>query len=98
MRSLIGLVFISSAFAQTPPPAKTAAPVLVSVKDEAWGYITAALGEKNPDTRLQAVQSMGLIGVHEPYTSTLEGMLTDKDVQVRVATVQSLVDLKNNWP
>jgi HEAT repeat protein len=95
MRSLIGLIFISSAFAQTPPPAKPAPPALVSVKDEAWGYITAALQEKNPDTRLQAVQAMGLIGVHEPYISTLVAMLDDKDVQVRVATVQSIVDLKN---
>src|SRR5271166_3385159 len=94
MKLLIGLVFISSAFAQTPAD-KPAPAALVSVKDEAWGYITAALGEKNPDTRLQAVQAMGLIGVHEPYISTLEGMLSDKDVQVRVATVQSLVDLKN---
>jgi HEAT repeat protein len=53
------------------------------------------LQDKNPDTRVQAVQAMGLIGVHEPYISTLVGMLDDKDVQVRVATVQSLVDLKN---
>ena len=94
MKSLAGLVFVSTLFAQ-PPAAKPTAPVLVSVKDEAWGYITAALIEKNPDTRLQAVQSMGLIGVHEPYVSTLIGMLNDKDVQVRVATVQSIVDLKN---
>lgn len=85
MRSLLGLIFISGVVAQTTAP----------VKDQAWGYITDALKDKNPDTRLQAVQSMGLIGVHEPYISTLEGMLDDKDVQVRVATVQSLVDLKN---
>jgi HEAT repeat protein len=94
MRSLIGLILISSAFAQTPT-ATPAAPPVISVKDEAWGYITAALSEKNPDTRLQAVQAMGLIGVHEPYISTLERMLTDKDLQVRIATVQSLVDIKN---
>jgi HEAT repeat protein len=67
----------------------------MALKDQAWGYLTEALKDKNPDTRLQAVQSMGLIGVHEPYVSTLEGMLDDKDVQVRVAAVQSLVDLKN---
>ncbi len=85
MRSLFGLILISSAFAQTAAP----------VKDQAWSLITAALSDKNPDTRLQAVQSLGLIGVHEPYISTLEGMLNDKDVQVRVAAVQSLVDLKN---
>jgi HEAT repeat protein len=91
MKNLFGLIVISSLFAQTPAPSPV--PVL---KDRAWGLITDALAEKNPDTRLQAVQAMGLIGVHEPYISTLEGMLADKDVQVRVATVQSLVDLKNN--
>lgn len=94
MRSLTVLILISSAFAQTSA-VKPAPPAFAPVKDEAWGYITAALAEKNPDTRLQAVQAMGLIGAHEPYISTLEGMLTDKDVQVRVATVQSLVDIKN---
>jgi HEAT repeat protein len=94
MRSLIGLTFIWSAFAQTSA-VKPAPPAFAPVQDEAWGYITAALSDKNPDTRLQAVQAMGLIGVHEPYISTLEGMLDDKDVQVRVATVQSLVDIKN---
>jgi HEAT repeat protein len=83
MKSLIGLIFVSSVFAQTP------------VKEQAWGIITDSLKDKNPDTRVQAVQSMGLIGAHEPYTSTLEAMLDDKDVQVRVAVVTSLVDLKN---
>jgi len=65
------------------------------MKDKAWGIISDSLKDKNPDTRVQAVQSMGLIGVHEPYISTLNGMLDDKDVQVRVAVVTSLVDLKN---
>jgi len=85
MKFLLGLVFISGAFAQAPVP----------LKDQAWTIISDGLGDKNPDTRVQAVQSMGLIGAHEPYTSTLAGMLNDKDVEVRVATVTSLVDLKN---
>ena len=89
MRSLVGFIVISSAFAQTP------APVVAPLKDQAWSIITDALQDKNPDTRVQAVQSLGLIGVHEPYISTLNGMLDDKDVEVRVATVTSLVDLKN---
>src|SRR5580700_3242198 len=87
MRVLIGFIFVSIGFAQTPAPAP--------LKDQAWSIITDALGDKNPDTRVQAVQSMGLIGVHEPYISTLEASLDDKDVEVRVATVTSLVDLKN---
>ncbi len=85
MKIAVGLILISGAFGQPVVPAK----------EQAWGYLTDALADKNPDTRLQAVQSMGLIGVHEPYLSALEAMLDDKDVQVRVATVQSLVDLKN---
>jgi HEAT repeat protein len=91
MRSLVGLIFISIAFAQEPAPATPPVPL----KDRAWSIITDSLQDKNPDTRVQAVQSMGLIGVHEPYVSTLVGMLDDKDVEVRVATVTSLVDLKN---
>jgi HEAT repeat protein len=83
MRFFVGIVFVSSLFAQAP------------VKDQAWAIITDALKDKNPDTRVQAVQAMGLIGAHEPYVSTLVGMLDDKDVQVRVATITSLVDLKN---
>jgi HEAT repeat protein len=85
MKYVIGLIFASYLFAQSEIP----------VKDRAWGIITDSLKERNPDTRVQAVQSMGLIGVHEPYISTLDGMLDDKDVQVRVAVVTSLVDLKN---
>ena len=74
----------AGAFGQTQP-----------VKKQAWSLISDALTDKNPDTRVQAVQSMGLIGVHEPYLSALEGMLEDKDVQVRVAAITSLVDMKN---
>ncbi len=85
MRYVFGLIFVSYLFAQSE----------TSVKDRAWGTITDSLKDKNPDTRVQAVQAMGLIGVHEPYISTLDGMLDDKDVQVRVAVVSSLVDLKN---
>lgn len=96
MRSLVGIIFSFSAFAQTPAPAAAAAhPLSNQVTDQAWSIISDALGDKNPDTRVQAVQSMGLIGVHEPYISTLQAMLDDKDVEVRVATVTSLVDLKN---
>jgi HEAT repeat protein len=84
MKYILSFVIASGAFAQEQP-----------VKDRAWGLITDSLKDKNPDTRLQAVQSMGLIGAHEPYLSALVAMLDDKDVQVRVAAVQSLLDIKN---
>lgn len=87
MKSLAGIILVSSLIAQPPAP--------LPLKDQAWNIMTEALKDKNPDTRVQAVQSLGLIGAHEPYISTLEGMLDDKDFEVRVATVTSLVDLKN---
>lgn len=85
MKRLVGLICISALYGQTP----------VALKDQAWSLIADSLQDKNPDTRVQAVQAMGLIGVKEPYISTLAGMLEDKDVEVRVTTVSSLVDLKN---
>lgn len=91
MRSLIVFIVTSIAYGQTP----AAAPAPVPLQDRAWSIITDALNDKNPDTRVQAVQSLGLIGVREPYISILAAMLDDKDVEVRVATVTSLVDLKN---
>lgn len=63
--------------------------------ERARTYLDTALKSSNPDTRKQAVQALGLIGPREPYISWLEGMLDDKDVEVKLATVASLVDLKN---
>ncbi len=55
-----------------------------------------ALKSNNPETRQQAVQALGLVGPHEPYQSELATMLDDPDVQVRVSTVFSLADLKDD--
>jgi HEAT repeat protein len=56
----------------------------------------AALGDKNPDTRKQAVAALGLIGPREPYLSQIANALNaDKDVPVRLAAVASLVDIKD---
>ena len=63
--------------------------------DLARGFLEASLKDKNPDTRKQAVEALGLVSVRQPYLSELEGMLDDKDVDVRLATITSLVDLKN---
>ena len=53
-----------------------------------------ALQDKNPDTRMQAVAAMSLAAVKEPVFARLEGMLQDKDVQVREAAVASLAEVK----
>ena len=53
------------------------------------------LTDKNPDVRKRAVSSLGLIGPREPYLSQLASSLADKDMQVRLAAVASLVDLRD---
>lgn len=53
-----------------------------------------ALGEKNPDTRKEAAAALGLAGAREPYLTELGGMLDDKDLYVRLAALQSTVDLR----
>ncbi len=67
----------------------------VSDHDLARGFLDASLKDKNPDTRKQAVEALGLVSVREPYLSQLETMLNDKDLDVKLATITSLVDLKN---
>ena len=63
--------------------------------DRARSILEESLKDKNPDTRKQAVQALGLVGPREPYVSELESMLDDKDLEVRLAAITSMVDLKN---
>jgi len=67
-----------------------------STRDRSRDLLEASLKDKNPDTRKHAVQSLGLVSPREPYLSQLEAMLDDKDVEVRLATITSLVDLKSS--
>jgi HEAT repeat protein len=57
--------------------------------------IDTALMDKNPDTRKQAAIALSLAGSADHYASRLESLLDDKDVEVRLAAVASLSDLKN---
>jgi len=87
---LIVLPFLLSAgFGQTP---ESDTP---SNQDRARSFLEDSLKDKNPDTRKHAVQALGLVSAREPYLSELEAMLDDKDVEVRLATITSLVDLKS---
>ena len=63
--------------------------------DRARGFLDESLKDKNPDVRKHATQALGLVPPIQPYLSQLEGMLDDKDVEVRVATITSLVDLNS---
>src|SRR5450759_2784342 len=52
-----------------------------------------ALEAKNPDTRKQAVVALSLVPAQ--FLSPLKAMLQDKDVEVRLATVASLTEVKS---
>ncbi|HLX44353.1 MAG TPA: HEAT repeat domain-containing protein [Bryobacteraceae bacterium] len=63
--------------------------------ERCYTYLSDSLKDKNPDVRKQGVQSLSLLEVREPYITQLEAMLDDKDLEVRLAAITSLVDLKN---
>jgi HEAT repeat protein len=91
MRTIfVVLLFLGSCFGQTPGS------VTPSNRDRARRYLDDSLKDKNPDTRKHAVQALGLVSAREPYLSQLEAMLDDKDVEVRLAAITSLVDLKSS--
>jgi len=53
-----------------------------------------ALSSKNPDTRKSGVVALSLAANDNPLLAELAGMLDDKDVQVRIAVVTSLTEIK----
>ena len=92
---LPALLLEVTAFAQAPAPTQPAAAPQLSRHDQSAAMLSDALKDKNPDTRKAAVQAMSLVCLKEPYLSQVKSMLEDKDVEVRLATITSLVDLKN---
>jgi len=92
---LLALLLQCGGFSQTPVPSNAAPAAQPSLHDRATTLLNDALTSKNPDTRKQAVQALSLAGTREPYLAQVESMLDDKDVEVRLATITSLVDLKN---
>lgn len=90
MRTIFGLIPVLLAGLGFGQAADSA-----SNRDRARGFLENSLKDKNPDSRKQAVQALGLVSAQEPYLSQLEAMLDDKDVEVKLATITSLVDLKS---
>ncbi len=89
------LLLPSSMLAQTPPPAPAVVATPASLHDRANALLNDALADKNPDTRKQAVQALSLASLREPYLGEVKSALDDKDVEVRLAAITSLVDLKD---
>ena len=92
---LIPLLVPGIAFSQGTTRAATPSATPLTTMGRAQTPLDDSLNDKNPDTRKHAVQSLGLVSPTEPYLSRLEAMLADKDVEVRLAAIASLVDLEN---
>jgi HEAT repeat protein len=92
MRTIFGLISVLVFGAGLGQAAESET---LSNRDRARSLLEDSLKDKNPDTRKHAVQSLGLVSAREPYLSELEAMLEDKDVEVRLAAIASLVDLKS---
>jgi HEAT repeat protein len=87
---VLPLLSLCAGFGQTPGSSTPSTP------QRARTFLEASLKDKNPDTRKHAVEALGLVSPREPYLSQLEAMLDDKDVEVRLAAITSLVDLKSS--
>lgn len=82
-------LFTTVAFGQTQK-----APAVTPEETRANQMLTTALAEKNPDTRKEAAAALSLASAREPYLTELGGMLNDKDLYVRLAALESTVDLR----
>ena len=95
MRTLLPLLLILCSSALAPVCLADSVGDSVNEK-QSRDLLDKALQDKNPDTRRQAVIALSLIGDVAPYPSDLSSMLSDKDVEVRIAVVSSLSDLKSD--
>lgn len=55
--------------------------------------ISVGLASKDPSVRVEAISATGMIAKSEPVRKQIEGFLSDKDVNVRVAATETLADL-----
>lgn len=91
----------SSSFSKSSSQAKTAAtpppPVFVPAPKEGQAnrVLADGLADKNPDVRKEAAAALSLTAAREPYLSGLTSALDDKDIYVRLAAVNSLMDLRD---
>ena len=73
----------------------TAAPGLAAVTDQqCTDLLQHSLTASNPETRKMAVVALSLAAARGPLFAQLEKMLQDKDLDVRLAVVEGLADLK----
>ena len=66
-----------------------------AVTEQAHDILRSALKDSNPDVRKEATTALSLAGIQQALYLQLPVMLSDKDVQVRLAAVSSLADLNS---
>ena len=77
--------------------------IVLAISSPAWAatekqcteILQHALEAKNPETRRQAVVALSLASSQGPLFQQLEQMLQDKDVEVRLAVVEGLAEVKS---
>jgi HEAT repeat protein len=62
--------------------------------DRARAILSDGLNDRNPDVRKEATLALGLVGKDEKAAAMVAGMVQDSDVQVRLAAISSIVDLR----
>lgn len=63
--------------------------------EQARSVLREGVNNNDPLVKVQAIQSAGLIGQNETLRKRLETMLDDSNVDVRVAAINTLTDLKS---
>jgi HEAT repeat protein len=91
MKLTLTLSVMTCAFLAMPMTAQT-----TSEGDRARTVLANALNSKNPETRKAGVKALKIVAGQEPFTSRLEALLKDADMQVRLATIEALAELKND--
>lgn len=92
MNSAIGIVLILAA-AGTALPARAPAQSTASDIDIAQNIIEVGLDSKDPPVRAEAISATGMIAKSDSVRKRIEGFLSDKDVNVRIAATETLADL-----
>lgn len=61
----------------------------------AWTMLSAAAADSHPETRIQALAALGLMGRNRRSTGLIQDAMKDKDVDVRVAAALSAGETKS---
>lgn len=95
MRCALLVVLLTPILAPCQTVSTPGAPPSAGRSQQCEDILAKAIKDKNPDTRKQAAIALSLGGSTEPFPSELEALLSDKDVEVRLAAIASLAEIKN---